>query len=248
MSLISVIMPYYNKEFFLKKSIQSILDQTHKNFEIILINDEQSVKSCNFLKEISKLDSRIKLFLNEKNLGAGLSRNLGIKKATGEFIAFCDCDDLWKPSKLELQLKFMKNSNLNFSFTAYEIIDQNENIIDTRRADKIIDFNMLKNSCDIGLSTVLIKKKIFEEIKYKFPNLVTKEDYVLWLMLAKDGINLSGLNQNLVSWRKSKNSLSSSTIQKLLDGYKVYRFYLGYGRLKSIICLINLSINFILKN
>ena len=142
----------------------------------------------------------------------------------------------------------MNKLDLNFSFTTYEIIDENEKVIGFRKADHIIDFNKLRDSCDIGLSTVLIKKKIFEEEKYRFPKLITKEDYVLWLKFAKDGVKMMGVDQNLVSWRKSKDSLSSSTVQKLLDGYKVYRLYLGYGRLKSILYLINLSKNFILKN
>ena len=92
-----------------------------------------------------------------------------------------------------------------------------------------------------------MKKNIFEEKKYRFPSLVTKEDYVLWLKIAKDGIKMRGVDQILSSWRKSKKSLSSSTIQKLLDGYKVYKIYLGYSRLKSIFYLILLSINFIFK-
>tara|TARA_B100000427_G_C14965210_1_gene358540 strand:- start:76 stop:504 length:429 start_codon:yes stop_codon:yes gene_type:complete len=141
----------------------------------------------------------------------------------------------------------MKKYNSNFSFTAYEIIDENEKIIGSRKAENTINFDHLINSCDIGLSTVLMKKNFFNEKKYKFPSLTTKEDYVLWLKLAKNGVKMIGINQNLSSWRKSKNSLSSSIIQKLLDGYKVYRVYLEYGRLKSIFCLINLSINFIIK-
>ena len=94
----------------------------------------------------------------------------------------------------------------------------------------------------------MIKSKIFENQKYKFPRLVTKEDYVLWMNMAKNGIAINGINENLTSWRRAKNSLSSSIMQKLFDGYKVYRVYLGYGRLKSFYCLIRLSVNFILKN
>ena len=94
---------------------------------------------------------------------------------------------------------------------------------------------------------MLLKRKIFENEQHKFPRLITKEDYVLWMILSKSGIIMNGINQNLTSWRKDKNSLSSSTFQKLLDGYKVYRIYLGYGRLKSLFYLINLSVNFILK-
>jgi len=248
MSLVSIIMPYFKKEKHVFNSVKSVLNQSHENLEIIIIDDEINEKSSKILKEISNLDSRIKLIVNEKNLGAGESRNKAIESAKGEYIGFCDCDDLWKTKKLEVQLQFMKNLDLNYSFTAYEIIDENEKIIGSRKADNIIDFNKLRDSCDIGLSTVLIKKNIFDERKYRFPKLVTKEDYVLWLKFAKDKIQMMGIDQNLASWRRSKDSLSSSTIQKLLDGYKVYRIYLGYGRFKSMFYLINLSINFILKS
>ena len=246
MSLVSIIMPYYKKELFVEDSIKSILNQSYKDFEIILINDD--IEKKKFVDAFSNLDQRIRIIHNEKNLGAGLSRNKGIKSAKGKYIAFCDCDDLWKKNKLEIQLNFMKQFNLNFSFTSYDIIDENNNFLSTRKAANNVNFNKLRNSCDIGLSTVIIKKSIFDNDKYKFANLKTKEDYVLWLKLAFDEIEMKGIDQNLTSWRKNKDSLSSSTIQKLMDGYKVYRVYLRYGRFQSFYRLIILSINFILKN
>ena len=239
-------MPFYKKEPYIEDSIKSILSQSYQNFEIILINDD--VDNQDFIKKISKLDARIILIQNSKNLGAGQSRNNGIKISNGEYIAFCDCDDLWKKNKLELQLRFMRERNLNFSFTSYEIIDENANFIGIRKAPNNIDFEKLRNSCDIGLSTVIIKKKIFDKNNYQFANLKTKEDYVLWMKLALEGIKMKGLDEILTSWRKNKNSLSSSIIQKLIDGFRVYRVHLGYGRLKSLFYLIVLSINFILKN
>ena len=239
-------MPYYKKELYLEQSIQSILNQTHQNFEIILINDD--VDDKNFINNFSKIDHRIRLLHNDKNLGAGLSRNKGMEISKGEYIAFCDCDDLWKSNKIELQLEFMKYSNFTFSFTSYDIIDENNNFIKYRKAPSYVDFHKLVNSCDIGLSTVMIKKELFKNNKYQFANLRTKEDYVLWLRLARDKITMKSMKQNLTSWRKSKNSLSSSVMQKIVDGYRVYRNYLKYSRLKSLYCLVNLSVNFILKN
>ena len=246
MSLVSIIMPFYKKEFYIEDSIKSILNQSYQNFEIILINDD--VDNIDFIKKISELDTRIILIQNNKNLGAGLSRNKGIMAANGEFIAFCDCDDLWKKNKLELQLNFMEQHNLSFSFTSYEIIDENNNFISLRKAHSDIDFDKLRSSCDIGLSTVILKKITFDNYNHQFTNLKTKEDYVLWMKLAQEGIKMKGLDEILTSWRKNKNSLSSSIIQKLIDGYRVYRFHLGYGILKSFFYLIVLSINFILKN
>ena len=123
MSLVSIILPYFKKKEFLEETINSILNQTYKNFEIILIDDENSLNSKNFLDKISKKDTRIKLIKNEKNLGAGLSRNIAIRYSKGDYIAFCDCDDLWLPKKLENQLKFIKKNNINFNHTSYDVID-----------------------------------------------------------------------------------------------------------------------------
>ena len=246
MFLVSIIMPYYKKELYVSDSIQSILEQSYTNFELILVNDDTENKD--FINKISNFDQRIRLIHNDKNLGAGLSRNKAIVLSKGEYIAFCDSDDLWKKKKLELQLNFMKKFNLNFSFTSYDIIDENNKFIKIRKAPKFVDFKKLRNSCDIGLSTIIAKKNIFKGNKYQFSNLKTKEDYVLWLKFAQDGIEMKGLDQNLSSWRKTKNSLSSSTFQKLIDGYRVYREYLGYSIFKSLFYLIILSINFVLKN
>mgnify|MGYP003685500717 FL=1 len=141
----------------------------------------------------------------------------------------------------------MKNYNLDFSYTSYEIIDENNIVKGIRKVEFEIDFNKLLNSCNIGLSTVLVSKNIFLNKEYRFAEIKTKEDYVLWLILAKDGVKMVALDEILSSWRKSKNSLSSSIFQKLLDGYRVYRIYLKYSRIKSLFCLIKLSINYILK-
>jgi len=246
MSLVSIIIPYYKKELYLEQSIRSILNQTYQNFEIILINDDPENKI--FISKFSKLDHRIKLVHNENNLGAGLSRNKGLEIANGEYIAFCDSDDLWKNNKIEFQIELMKRLNFTFSFTGYDIIDENNNFIKSRKAPGYVDFQKLRSSCDIGLSTVMIRKDIFKNVEYRFANLRTKEDYVLWLKLAKDKITMKSIQENLTSWRKSKNSLSSSVIQKIVDGYKVYRIYLKYSRLRSLYHLVILSINFILKN
>ena len=246
MFLVSIIMPYYKKELYVSESVQSILNQSYTNFELILVNDDTENK--NFINKISNFDQRIRLIHNDKNLGAGLSRNKAIVLSKGEYIAFCDSDDLWKKNKLELQLNFMKKFNLNFSFTSYDIIDENNKLIKIRKAPSFVDFKKLRNSCDIGLSTIIAKKNIFRDNKYQFSNLKTKEDYVLWLKFAQDGIEMKGFDQNLSSWRKTKNSLSSSIFQKLIDGYRVYREHLGYGIFKSLFYLIILSVNFVLKN
>ncbi len=241
-------MPYYKKSEFISASINSILNQSFQKFEIIIIDDELSKNSFEILENIKKLDTRIKVFRNKENLGAGGSRNNAINLSEGEYIAFCDCDDLWKQNKLEKQIKFMKDYDLKFSFTSYEIIDDNNQRIGFREANNNLSFRQLRNSCDIGLSTVMIKKNVFDNKKFKFGKTKTKEDFILWLLLAKEGIQINGIKECLMSWRKNSKSLSASNIQKIIDGYKVYKDYLNYSRIKSLFFLIILSFNFIIKN
>ena len=232
MDLVSIILPYYKKKIYIKDTINSILDQTYQNFEIIIIDDELSDESIKVLNE-SPNDKRSykvsfeKINKNLKNLGAGYSRNEGIKISKGEFLAFCDCDDLWNKNKIDFQLKFMKRKNIDASHTSYCVIDENGMIISNRTAAPMLKFNDLLKSCDIGLSSDVIKKNLLDNLNLFFPNIKTKEDYVLWLRLSQKGIIFFGIDEILVKWRRTKNSLSSSLIQKLLDGYKVYRIFLN---------------------
>jgi teichuronic acid biosynthesis glycosyltransferase TuaG len=108
MKLVSVIMPYFKKKEYVLKSLNSIISQSYKNLEIIIIDDELSQESQDLMKKLSNLDKRIKIISNQSNLGAGISRNNGMQIAKGEYIAFCDCDDVWLRNKLEVQLNIWK--------------------------------------------------------------------------------------------------------------------------------------------
>lgn len=247
MGLVSIILPYFNKRDYIRETIYSLLNQTYQDFEIIVVDDEISEDSNRVLSEIKKIDPRIFIIKNLKNLGAGYSRNKAIKFSKGTFLAFCDCDDLWDQNKLNNQLTFMKKLNIDACHTSYNIIDNMGNIIGERRAASQLNYNNLLKSCDIGLSTVIIKKQLLNNFETFFPNLKTKEDYILWLKLSKTGVIFVGLDEKLTYWRKLKNSLSASNFQKIFDGYKVYNIYLNYSVIKSLFRLIILSVNSILK-
>ena len=126
---------------------------------------------------------KVRLIVNEKNIGAGLSRNKAIKFARGNYIAFCDADDKWKFNKLDYQLKFMKKNNIQFCHSSYDIINKFSNKIGEFLVQPKITYNDLIRSCDIGLSSVMISKKLMK--KYFFSKLKTKEDYLLWLKIIK---------------------------------------------------------------
>lgn len=246
MSLISVIIPFYKKIGFIEKTINSILNQTYQNFEVIIIYDDSELDDLNQLKKIINGNKKIKIIINKKNLGAGLSRNEGLKHAIGDYIAFIDADDIWKKNKLEVQINFMKKNKIECSHTNYEIIDYNNKIIGKRLARSFYKVDDLIKSCDIGLSTVILSKKI-SKLNLKFPSLKTKEDFVLWLNILKLKIPITSLNETLTSWRKLDNSLSTSIIQKLLDAFKVYNRYMKFNIIKSLYYVLCLSLNYLKK-
>jgi len=244
MSLVSIIIPYFKKKNYIISTINSILKQNYRNYEIFIIYDDEDKSDLNFIANIKKIDKRINLIINIKNLGVGSSRNKAIKYCKGEYVAFIDADDLWKKNKLKKQIEFMKKNNLNVSHTSYDIIDKNNKIKSLRKA-RNLSYKDLVKSCDIGLSTVILKRNLLNH--FKFAKLSTKEDYVLWLKLSKKGYKFYGLNQNLASWRLTANSLSSSNIQKLIDGFRVYNQHMKYNFFKSIYYLFCLSLNFLKK-
>jgi teichuronic acid biosynthesis glycosyltransferase TuaG len=241
MKLVSIIIPYFKNIKFIEKTINSILNQTYQNFEIIIIYDDENHDDLRVIKQIICNQNKIKLMINKKNLGAGFSRNTGILHSKGDYIAFIDSDDYWDCEKLQIQLNFMQSQNIDFTHTSYRILDKSCRIKGCRKAKDIIDFKKLLKSCDIGLSTVMIKKDLL--ITNKFPNLKTKEDFVLWLNLLKQGNSIYAIDKNLTYWRKTKNSLSSNIYQKIIDGYSVYKDYMKMNTFKSILYLIFLSIN-----
>jgi teichuronic acid biosynthesis glycosyltransferase TuaG len=246
MDLVSIIIPYYKKREYITATIHSVLKQTYKNIEVIIIYDDQLKKDLKFIKSLVSLDKRIALIINKKSLGAGLSRNNGIKKSKGKYISFIDADDIWEKNKLELQIKYMKKKNYLISHTSYKIIDKENNILNSRIARDFNNISELLKSCDIGLSSVVAKKDIFNE-QCSFANLKTKEDFVLWLFLLKQNIKIGSIKKNLMYWRKLDSSLSSSTIQKLYDGFIVYNKYMKFNWIKSLYFLFCLSLNYLKK-
>ena len=244
-SKISVIIPCYNNFIFFERCINSAINQTYKNIEIITIFDDGNKKDLKNLKLIlKKKQKKIKLIINSKNMGAGLSRNKAAKLAKGKYIAFLDSDDVWTRNKLKHQIAFMIKRKISISHTSYYIIDEKNVKIGSQIAKSKQTYLNLLNSCDIGLSSLMIEKNLF--LKNKFTSNKTKEDYASWLKIAKK-MDICGLNKNLLLWRKTRNSLSSNITQKLIDAFDIYYRKEKFNFLNSTYRVIILSLNYFMK-
>lgn len=248
---VSVIIAYKNNINYIFQTLQSILEQKKfNNYEVLIIYDDINQDDLIKIKKFVKNKKKFKVLVNRKNIGVGLSRNIGINKSKGEYICFLDSDDYWNINKLYIQYNFMKKNKIIFSHTKYKIIDKKNNIIGLSQSRTISNFEELKKSCDIGLSTVMIKRNFLIKNNLKFPKIKTKEDFVLWLRIAKkfnQNNMFNCINKPLTYYRKLPNSLSGNVVIKLLNGYLVYRKYLKYSIAKSIYYLFIMSFNYLKK-
>tara|TARA_B100001093_G_scaffold518678_1_gene604405 strand:- start:431 stop:1192 length:762 start_codon:yes stop_codon:yes gene_type:complete len=252
-SLVTIIIPYKNNLKYLFLALRSIFFQTYKKYKILIIYDDENTSDLLHIKKfISKKRLKqkfyIKIIVNKKNLGAGLSRNVGIKLSKSKYVAFLDSDDLWDKNKLKLQLNFMYKYKIPISHTSYNIINELGKKIAIRKSKKKLYFKNLLNSCDIGLSTVMVDLSFLKKNNLKFPKITTKEDYVLWLTILKKISYIRGIEKSLTSYRKSKRSLSSNKITSIINGYRVYKDYMNMGYLESVYRLLILSLNYLKKN
>ena len=158
-ALVSIITPSYNSSRFINECVNSVLVQTYTNWELIIVDDASNDNSRELISNIAARDNRIKFVFLTKNIGVAGSRNIALEKSKGRYIAFLDSDDVWHKEKLEKQLKFMMENNYDISHSSYEIINKKDEVIGKRNARNFLTYNSLLKSCDIGLSTVLVKKK-----------------------------------------------------------------------------------------
>lgn len=221
--LVSIIMPAYNSERFIKESINSVLNQTYSNWEMIIVDDCSTDHTPELVATYQQEDSRIKLIRLGQNSGPAIARNTAMDEAQGRFIAFLDSDDLWLPFKLERQLNFMLVKGIAFSFTEYRRIKEDgaEVMNTTLDAPVTINYDELMKHCVIGCLTVMLDTR--KTGKVRMINIPTRQDYVLWLTIMKRGIPAYGLPEVLAKYRLVKDSISSDKLKMARQNWKVYR-------------------------
>ncbi len=242
--MVSIITPAYNVQDFISASIQSVLSQTYSNWEMIIVDDGSTDQTYEIIERFSIKDKRIKPLKHNKSLGAGRARNTAIEFATGDFIAFLDADDLWKPNKLELQLKFMKENNAAICFSSYELIDEEGNKLNkTVQALPRLDYGKQLKCNYIGNLTGIYNARILGKIT--IPKIQKRQDWVMWLEAIKKAGEAKGMNDVLALYRVRKNSLSSNKLKLLSHNYNVYRKTLNFSRLKSLIYIFKFLYEYI---
>ena len=210
--LVSVIMPSWNTGKFIAESIQSVIDQTYENWELIIVDDCSTDNTDAVVAKFT--DKRIRYFKNEKNSGAALSRNRALREARGEWIAFLDSDDLWNPDKLEHQINFMNEHGYTLSYTEYEKIDEGSKPLQIYvSGPEKVNKHKMYNYDYIGQLTMMYSAEKFGLIQIK--DIKKNNDYAIRLQLYKKPDTCAYLlKENLAQYRVRKVSISHDKFRR----------------------------------
>ncbi|MFL2120882.1 glycosyltransferase family 2 protein [Marinilactibacillus psychrotolerans] len=220
-NLVSVITPVFNAERYIDKTILSVLNQSYKNLELILVDDCSTDNSKDIILSMQKEDERIKYIKLKENSGAAVARNTGLENATGQYVAFIDSDDLWKKEKLSLQLQFMQDNNYGFTYTAFETLTENGTIQSKHiQVPRKINYSSLLKNTAIACSTVVIDKKITGD--FRMPLVRKGQDTATWLYLLKKIDYAFGYDEVVSSYRKVSGSISSNKFSALKRTWNTY--------------------------
>lgn len=230
--LVSIITPAFNAQRYIAQTIRSVLAQTYENFEMIIVDDCSSDGTRSIVEAYAKTDKRIKLISLQKNGGQALARNKAIENAAGRYIAFLDADDLWKPHKLERQVEFMRQNDLAFTYSSYDLIDEDSQQIGTFKTRSVINRDGLLKTCSVGCLTAIYDTKKLGKM-YMQNSFYRQEDFILWLDILKKIPHSIGILEPLAMYRLSKTSLTASKVKSAKFQWKLYRNFEKFGVLKS---------------
>jgi len=231
--LVSIIMPSFNTASFIAESIQSVLDQTYRDWELIIVDDCSTDNTDEVVKSFQE-DQRILYLKNEKNSGAAVSRNRALREAKGRWIAFLDSDDLWMQDKLSKQIAYMEENDYHFSYTNYSEID-----VDGRKTGvsvtgpKKITKTGFFNYCWPGCLTVMYDRNVVGLIQ--IADIKKNNDYAMWLKVCRKA-DCYLLNDDLAKYRRGRaGSVSTHSIKTMIGWhYKLFRVAEGQNMLSAV--------------
>jgi len=239
-NLISIIIPMYNSENSIVRCLNSTINQEYLNFELILIDDCSSDNTINIATNfLNENNIHYTLISNTENMGAGASRNIGISKARGRYIAFLDSDDYWCPNKIKKQLPFLNK----FPIVGgnYRVFSKNNGKeINVDLSGEFSYFNFLFEN-HLATSSVIIDSSKFDTKDISFKNLV-HDDYLLWLtLLSKYKYKVKVVESTIFAYERRSGSLSSGFLNKIISTFKVFRYHKINLFLSLLLTAIKLS-------
>jgi hypothetical protein len=235
-ALVSIITPSFNSEKFIVEAIQSVQNQTYKNWEMIIVDDCSTDKTVSIVEEIAIKDRRIKIYKLEKNSGTGIARNTALTSAKGDYICFLDSDDLWKPQKLEKQIGFLKNNKVPFTFSFYDCIDERGKLMNKRvEAPKNLSYRQLFFCNYVGNLTGIYDVNYFGKISIS--SIRKRQDWMHWLTILKKIRIAQPVPESLAFYRIRENSISASKLDLLKHNFAVYRIFHEFNTVVSLLCM-----------
>lgn len=209
---VSIVMPAYNAEKTIASAIQSVISQTYKSWELLVVDDASADATGQIVCTLAENEPRIRLITNEKNMGISASRNTGIRQAQGQWVAFLDSDDGWGKDKLQKQLNFIAETGASIAYTGTSYVNEDGQLSRyvLHAKAKTSYRNLLKANL-MSCSSVMVLRELM--LRYPFPAGFMHEDYVVWLQILKEVGYAYGLDEPLLQYRLSPASKSGNRIK-----------------------------------
>ncbi|MDG1733769.1 MAG: glycosyltransferase [Thalassotalea sp.] len=235
---VSIIMATFNSSLYLLETVQSIINQSYEDWELLITDDCSTDDTYEHLLKLAKQHENIYVMKNSVNSGAAVARNNSIDKSKGRYIAFLDSDDLWYPEKLKHHLSFIEQNSAALSFTSYALINEHseplDKVVDKEDLGWINYEDLLRKKATLGCSTVVVDRKKIGD--FKMPSLRTGQDYATWLQLIKISGAALHYPKVLTSYRITPGSISRNKIKKAKRQWQIYRVQERLNVFKATIC------------
>lgn len=245
MEKISVIMPAYNAAAYIEQSVLGVLNQRFTDYHLYVIDDASTDNTAQVLKPL--IHDRLTYIRNEKNQGVAETRNIGIEAARGDYLAFCDSDDVWLPNKLSRQVSILQSGRYDVVCSHYYTFEKNlETIKNYRGAGELIRYQDMLKSNWIGNLTGMYNQRRIGKI---YQQKVGHEDYLMWLAVLQKARNSLAycIPEPLAFYRLSTTSLSGNKIQAADWQWQIYRQHLGLSYQKSCLLFAAYLLNAVMK-
>lgn len=234
MKLISIITPVFNGSKYITQTIESVINQTYPNWEMVIVNDGSNDNTEEIVQNFSGKESRIRL-INQSNGGSASARNNALRNAKGRYISFLDADDIWDNTFLEKQIKFIQKTDAPIVFSSYRRIDENGNIIlkDFIVPTKVGYHDLLK-TCSISCLTSLFDKDKIGDVYFNEKLKSLRDDFAFWLSILKKGIYAYGNTEVLASYRVFNSSTTGNKWKVIKPHFNIYRKVEKLSLIKSV--------------